>query len=70
MYDSPLVQMTVAAAIFINFALSALEKQLLPEAGSAGYAAFYGFEVFFAALFGVELAWNLYANWFAQFWRS
>lgn len=70
LYSSSRVQMLVAACIFVNFIISAIEKQVLPEQGSSAEAAFAGLELAAAIIFGIELAWNIYAHWFTYFWLS
>jgi hypothetical protein len=70
LYTSSQVQMGVAALIFINFIIAAVEKQILPEPATQAARTLDGFEVLFAVLFGVELIWNMYAHWLSYFWRS
>jgi hypothetical protein len=70
LYRSQPMTIAIALLIFVNFIVSAIEKQLNPVDGSPGAAAMYGLEFFFAAVFGLELCWNLYAHWLSYFWKS
>lgn len=69
-YNTNLVQISVAVLIFANFLISAADKQLNAQPGSSAWDVFYAFELFFAAVFGVELVWNMYGLWFRFFWKS
>ena len=69
-YNTAQVQMAIAAFIFTNFVISAVEAQMRPTPGSSALAAIRGLEIFFAVVFGVELLWNIYAHWFIFFWHS
>mmetsp|Transcript_43441 Transcript_43441/g.80930 ORF Transcript_43441/g.80930 Transcript_43441/m.80930 type:complete len:578 (-) Transcript_43441:10-1743(-) len=65
-YEQPKVQIAVAALIFLNFIVSAINAQFhLDES-----PVIYVFELFFNACFTVELIVNMYGNWFFDFWSS
>merc|ERR1719453_3045337 len=68
-YDHPKVQFLVAAIIVLNFVISAIQAQILPE-DDAGISIFFGFEVTFNVIFLVELILNMYANFFWKFWKN
>ena len=57
-YESNFVQIAVAILIGWNFLVSAINAQILPDEGSGAFDVFYGFEVFFAVIFTLELMWN------------
>mmetsp|Transcript_145797 Transcript_145797/g.254550 ORF Transcript_145797/g.254550 Transcript_145797/m.254550 type:complete len:449 (-) Transcript_145797:1288-2634(-) len=69
-YSSTVVQMVVAAMIFANFIVSALNKQILPMPDSPEDMVFYIFEWFFMVVFTFELFVNVYGSWFVKFWKS
>lgn len=70
LYQTPAIQVGVAVLIFGNFITSAADKQVNAVPGDPAFDIFYGFEVFFAIVFGLELVWNMYGNWLTYFWRS
>eukprot|EP00854_Cymbomonas_tetramitiformis_P021669 gene21669-26063_t len=67
MYDSPTVQIGVALAIFVNFMVNAAEAQ---DMSGKAVDVWYGFELFFTAIFTVELIFNMYAFFWTPFWSS
>ena len=69
-YTSFSVQIGVAALIFGNFLVSALEKQLLPTPDSTAQTVFTIFEWIFCVLFLIELIVNMYGSWLLAFWKS
>lgn len=70
LYNEDASTIGVAILILINFIISAVEKQINPEEGTRAHAVIAGFEIFFAAVFGLELLVNMYAYWFTYFWKS
>ena len=69
-YNSNVIQVGVAALIFANFIVSAIEKQALPAEDSSAKSVFLVFEWFFGMIFLVELIWNMYGSWWFKFWRD
>mmetsp|Transcript_9447 Transcript_9447/g.24480 ORF Transcript_9447/g.24480 Transcript_9447/m.24480 type:complete len:480 (+) Transcript_9447:44-1483(+) len=69
-YNTDVVQIGVAVLIFGNFLISAADKQINALPGSQAAEVFYGFELFFAVVFGIELLWNMYGLWMRYFWKS
>jgi voltage-gated sodium channel len=69
-YETNVVQIGVAVVIALNFFISAINAQILPDEGSNAQMAFFGFEIFFAVVFTVELIWNMYGSWWCLFWQS
>lgn len=69
-YSSYLLQVTVAVLIFSNFLVTAAEKQISPEESDTVMRSFLILEYAFNSAFSLELAVNMYANWFWPFWRS
>jgi hypothetical protein len=61
------VQFLIAGAIFANFLLEAVHKQINPEPDSPSDHTFQHFELFFAIVFGLELCFNIYAHWLMPF---
>mmetsp|Transcript_79342 Transcript_79342/g.140014 ORF Transcript_79342/g.140014 Transcript_79342/m.140014 type:complete len:531 (-) Transcript_79342:391-1983(-) len=59
-YGMPVSQIAVAIVIAMNFVISALEVQFLPEEGSVMFIVFEDFGHFFMAVFCIELLWNWY----------
>jgi len=64
------VQFGIAAVIFANFVTTAIDKQMRPADGSPTALAIANAEIFFAAVFGLELIANLYAHWLRPFFSS
>ncbi|KAH8084518.1 GTPase [Aureococcus anophagefferens] len=75
-YEHHAFQVLVATLIVANFVMSIVEKQLWPSAdpavpgGRAYRRRFTALENTFNALFTVELAFNMVAFWWRDFWRS
>jgi hypothetical protein len=63
-YENDTVQIIVAVLIGVNFIISAINAQVLPEEGTPTEGVFKGFEIFFAVAFLIELIWNMYG----RFW--
>ncbi|KAK3284726.1 hypothetical protein CYMTET_7642 [Cymbomonas tetramitiformis] len=68
LYQSDLCQILLAILIFANFIVTAAEKQLGKHTDD--YGIFGGFEWFFTVIFAIELLFNMYGNWFFQFYHS
>ena len=66
-YESDTVQFSVGFIIFLNFLCSVLNYELLPQPGSHLDNLFNIFEIVFLSIFSVELALNMFANWFFPF---
>ena len=69
-YNSPAIQITVAALIFANFVVSAVQSQLVPAEGSPAMHVFTVLEWVFNMVFLVELVVNMFGHWFWLFWGS
>jgi len=71
-YDKMSIQIFVALLILLNFLISAINSQLLPEKGRDDIALFIfeAFEWFFAYAFLIELLVNFYGSYFCEFWGS
>jgi len=71
-YDKKSIQIFVAFLILLNFLISAINSQLLPETGRDDIALFIfeACEWFFAYAFLIELMVNFYGSYFWEFWRS
>jgi len=71
-YDKKSIQIFVAVLILLNFLISAINSQLLPEKGRDDIALFVfeAFEWFFAYAFLIELLVNFYGSYFCEFWGS
>ncbi|KAK3271760.1 hypothetical protein CYMTET_19915 [Cymbomonas tetramitiformis] len=65
-YDGDTCQIAVAVLILLNFFANAAEAQVPGEHEDV----FVVFEYFFTLVFALELAVNLYAHWFKEFWQS
>lgn len=61
-FNSPMVQVTMALAIFLNFFCAAIEAQLLPLEGDPDFKAFVVIEWLFNLFFLVEILINMYGN--------
>lgn len=68
-YNSLRVQVTVACLIGANFLTNIIEKEIDPH-GVKYSDIFGGFELFYNICFTLELAINVYAHWFVEFWKS
>lgn len=68
-YNSLHVQVTVACLIGANFLTNIIEKEIDPH-GVKYSDIFGGFELFYNICFTLELAINVYAHWFVEFWKS
>eukprot|EP00960_Hanusia_phi_P046553 757896-Hanusia_phi.AAC.8 len=62
MYESYFVQITVAALIFISFGTDLAQAELLPEDGTKAQENFFKLDIFFTAMFTIELIINLFAK--------
>jgi len=71
-YDKKTIQIFVAFLILLNFLISAINSQLLPQQGRDDIALFIfeACEWFFAYAFLVELLVNFYGSYFWEFWSS
>jgi voltage-gated sodium channel len=71
-YDKKSIQIFVAMLILLNFLISAINSQLLPEKGRDDIALFIfeAFEWFFGYAFLIELVVNFYGSYFWEFWKS
>lgn len=74
-YNGINVQVFVAFLISANFLTNIVEKEIDPKAethadGSRVYGEFVIFELVYNIAFTIELAVNIYAHWFREFWRS
>jgi len=71
-YDKKTIQIFVAFLILLNFLISAINSQLLPQQGRDDIALFIfeACEWFFAYAFLVELMVNFYGSYFWEFWSS
>lgn len=74
-YESPPSQIFVAGAITVNFILSSIQAEIIPEEGKAKWPDASDKKKFFIicewtlnATFTVELIINMFANWFKRFW--
>mmetsp|Transcript_35322 Transcript_35322/g.42525 ORF Transcript_35322/g.42525 Transcript_35322/m.42525 type:complete len:824 (+) Transcript_35322:131-2602(+) len=78
LYNGDTIQLIVAFLIMVNFLVNAAEAQvknqpLKPgqiEPDKEGQPIFNAFEMFFTIIFTVELAANMYAHWWREFWFS
>lgn len=68
-YNGVQIQVLVAGLIGANFLTNMVEKQIDPG-GNRHVEAFAGLDLFYNIAFTVELAVNMYAHWFCDFWRS
>lgn len=68
-YNGVQIQVLVAGLIGANFLTNMVEKQIDPG-GNRHVDAFAGLDLFYNIAFTVELAVNMYAHWFCDFWRS
>merc|ERR1740130_763036 len=69
-YKLDKVQLSVAALIFANFVVSAVNSQVLPQEGSVAKESFFILETILTFIFLIELVWNMYGNACLPFWRS
>jgi len=71
-YDMKSQQMFWAFLIVLNFFISAVDSQVLPEKNNIAVAIsiFMACEIFFAYVFLFELMVNFYGNFFFEFWKS
>lgn len=67
-YTSDRCQVLLAILIFANFLVTAAEKQV--GKNTDDYGIFGQFEWFFTVIFALELLFNMYGNWFFQFYHS
>lgn len=67
MFKKDSVQLMLGVVILVNFAFSMMSAELLPEAGSPEYAMFELAEDLFTYFFTVELAVNMWVNWWEPF---
>jgi hypothetical protein len=68
-YNGIQVQVFVAALIGANFLTNIVEKEIDPK-GNIYDDIFEGFNLFYNVAFTIELAINIYAHWWCNFWRS
>jgi len=71
-YETKNVQIFWASLIILNFFISAIDSQMLPEKNNAKVAIsiFLASEYFFAYVFLFELIVNFYGRFFCEFWKS
>ena len=69
-YNSAPFQILVAVFIGINFICNAVEAEMLPQAGDDADRILKLFDLVFVALFSVELAINMFANLFWDFFSD
>lgn len=70
LYHQNNVQIGIAGLIFLNFFFAAIQKWILPEAGSTADQVFEVFEWIFTIMFAVELVLNMYGNWWLPFFAD
>merc|ERR1719421_1110705 len=68
LYDGPKAQKFLAALIGVNFIVSIVETQLLPNKGSVGAEVLRASEWFFNIAFAIELIINMVGHWCLEFW--
>jgi len=68
-YNSTVVQVLVACLIGANFLTNIIEKEIDPK-GTKHDEVFAVFGAIYNIAFTIELAVNIYAHWFCEFWRS
>jgi len=68
-YNSTVVQVLVACLIGANFLTNIIEKEIDPK-GTKHDEIFAVFGAIYNIAFTIELAVNIYAHWFCEFWRS
>lgn len=68
-YNSVHIQVFVAFLIGANFLTNIVEKEIDPK-GKHYSDTFGAFGIFYNIAFTIELAINIYAHWWCEFWRS
>jgi len=68
-YNSLRIQVSVAFLIGANFLTNIVEKEIDPK-GNLYADIFEAFGTFYNIAFIIELAVNIYAHWWCEFWRS
>ena len=69
-YNSLGAQSIIALLIIANFVCNCVEAELNPAAGTDLEMAFSKADVAFTIVFAVDLAVNLFAHWFSNFFRD
>ena len=69
-YQCNMVQSAVAVLILSNFIINLLQSEMVPAKGSRGERVFEGIDLVFTVLFTIELAFNLFGNWFWPFFSD
>lgn len=68
-YNSTGIQVFVACLIGANFLTNIIEKEIDPK-GTKHTDVFGAFGILYNVAFTIELAINIYAHWWCEFWRS
>jgi len=70
-YSCEICQGFVAVLIFASFVANVIELEMDPgDANPALKQSFFSADLFFTAMFVVELLVNIFVNWFWPFWRD
>jgi len=69
-YQRRSIQISVAIIIFVNFLISAIQAQILPEEYTATGSVFGVLEGFFVYVFLLEVLVNMYGHYWWKFWSS
>lgn len=69
-YSRENVQYFFAFLIAFNFLVTISDAQLAATKTDSDLRIFNAFEWFFAAIFTVELVWNMFSHWLVPFWVS
>ena len=69
-YNSNISQTIVMTLVVVNFCISIAEAELVPEPGSQLDITLESIDLTFTVIFAIELAINLTAHWFWEFWRN
>jgi voltage-gated sodium channel len=70
LYTAKLMQNGVVCVIVLNYLVSVIQVEILPEPGSTGHQVFNVFEWTFNIIFLIELFLNMYAFFLRPFWSN
>jgi voltage-gated sodium channel len=70
LYNSHICQGLVMTLVITNFSISLAEAEIVPDEGSSLHKTLEDVDIMFTALFAIELAVNMAAHWFWEFWSS
>lgn len=70
LYTAKPIQTMVVCVIVMNYLVSVIQVEILPEQGSTGDTVFQAFEWIFNIIFLIELLLNMYAYFFKAFWLN